>query len=414
MTRTIRAVLAGISTIGACAAALTGAGAQNAEWSQWRGPSRDGMSAETGLLRQWPSEGPPRLWQSTGAGTGYSSFASAGGRLFTLGVRGETEYVMAFDAETGRKVWEVANGRVFRNEQGDGPRGTPTVDGNRLIAFGSSGDLSCLDAATGSRIWSVNVVQRLGGVNPYWGYSESPLVIGDRLLVNVGGRQASIVAFDKQDGSVLWKSHNDEAGYSSPVLLRAGGLAQAVFFTGQRALGVDPRDGRLLWSYDRVSNRTANIATPIVRANRVFLSSDYGTGGALLDVKAAGTLATATEVYFTRDMRNHHASSVLVGDHLYGFSSSILTAMRFETGEVAWRNRSVGKGSLIYADERLYLYSERGVVGLADASPTGYQERGRFEIDPVGPPTYSHPILTGRRLIIRDQDTIYAYDVRSR
>ncbi|MCA1584489.1 MAG: PQQ-binding-like beta-propeller repeat protein, partial [Acidobacteria bacterium] len=165
-------------------------------------------------------------------------------------------------------------------------------------------------------------------------------------------------------------------------------------------------------SYNRVSNGTANVATPVVRGSRVFVSSDYGTGAALLDVQAAVGGASATEVYFTRDMRNHHASSVLVGDTLYGFSSSILTALTFETGKTVWRNRSVGKGSVIYGDQRLYLYSEDGVVGLADASPAGYQERGRFEIAAVGPPTWSHPIIAGGRLIIRDQDHVYAYGIK--
>lgn len=383
-----------------------------AEWFQWRGPGRDGHSTETGLLKQWPAGGPPLAWRTTGAGEGYSSFSTSAGRLYTLGARGQVEHVVAFDAETGRKVWETANGRRFQNDRGDGPRSTPTVDGDRLYVFGGSGDLTCLEAATGARIWSVNVVQRLSGGNPYWGYSESPLIIGDRLLVNVGGRRASIVAFDKQDGRVLWQQLDDEAAYSSPMLLRIGSLSQAVFFTGRRVLAVDPRDGRLVWSYDRVSNGTANIATPVVRGNRVFVSSDYGTGAALLDVRAAGSIASATEVYFTRDMRNHHASSVLVGDTLYGFSSSILTALRFDTGEVLWRHRSVGKGSLVYADERLYLYSEQGVVGLADASPTGYQERGRFSIGTVGPPTWSHPIIANGHLIIRDQDNVYAYRIR--
>jgi outer membrane protein assembly factor BamB len=382
------------------------------DWPQWRGPGRDGHSAETGLLQEWPANGPPLLWRGTGAGTGYSSFASSNGRLFTLGARGNVEYVIAFDAASGKRLWEVANGQRFRNEQGDGPRSTPTVDGDRVYAFGGSGDLTALDAATGRKIWSVNVVQTFGGSTPYWGYSESPLIVDDRIILNAGGRRASVVAINKMDGKTLWQNHNDEAGYSSPMLLRTGSLQQVVFFTGQRALAVDPRDGRLLWTYNRASNGTANIATPVVRGNRVFLSSDYGTGGALLDVRAAGNLASAQEIYFTREMRNHHASSVAVGDHLYGFSSSILTALRFDTGELAWRNRSVGKGSLIYADQRLYLYSEQGVVGLADASPTEYRERGRFSIQASGPPTWSHPIITNGRLIIRDQDNIYAYNVK--
>ena len=385
-----------------------------AEWFQWRGPNRDGHSEETGLLKEWPANGPPQLWRTTGAGTGFASFSSSGGKLFTLGARGNVEYVIAFDAASGKRLWETPNGQRFRNEMGDGPRSTPTVEGNRLYAFGGTGELVCLDTATGSKIWSVNVVQQFGGTTPYWGYSESPLIVGDRILLNAGGRKASIVAVSKQDGKTIWQNHNDAAGYSSPMLLKTGSLQQVVFFTGQRALAVDPRDGRLLWSYNRASNNTANIATPIVRGNRVFFSSDYGTGAALLDVKAAGNVASAEEVYFTRDMRNHHASAVVVGEHLYGFSSSILTALKFDTGDLAWRHRSVGKGSLIYADQRLYLYSEQGTVGLADASPTEYRERGRFSIQQTGPPTWSHPVISSGRLIIRDQDNVYAYDIRAK
>jgi outer membrane protein assembly factor BamB len=384
-----------------------------AEWSQWRGPNRDGISLETGLLKDWPSGGPRQAWRATGVGEGYSSFSASQGRLYTLGARGNTEYVIALDGATGKKVWEYANGRRFQNDRGDGPRSTPTIEGNLLYTLGGSGDLTCLDATTGQKIWSINIVRQFGGVNPYWGYSESPLIVGDRILVNAGGNRASIVAVNKADGKPLWQQHNDEAGYSSPMLLRTGSLAQVIFFTGQRALAVDPRDGRLLWSYAKASNNTANIATPIVRGTRVFLSSDYGTGAALLEVRASGNIASANELYFTRDMRNHHASSVLVGDYVYGFSSSILTALKFDTGDMAWRDRSVGKGSLIYADQRLYLYSEDGVIGLAEANPAAYREHGRFSLaQDSGQPHWSHPIISNGILIIRDQDTVYAYDVR--
>jgi outer membrane protein assembly factor BamB len=355
------------------------------------------------------------VWRTNGVGNGYSSFSTSGGRLYTLGARSGTEYVIALDRVSGAKVWEVANGRRFENDRGDGPRSTPTVDGDRLYVLGGSGDLTCLDSATGRKIWSINIVSKFGGGNPYWGYSESPLVVGDRILINAGGRGASIVAVSKADGSTFWQQHSDGAGYSSPMLMRTGSLNQVIFFTDSRALAVDPRDGRLLWSYHKASNGTANVATPIVRGTRVFLSSDYGTGGALLDVRAAGNIATANEVYFTRDMRNHHASSVLIGDHLYGFSSSILTALKFDTGDMAWRDRSVGKGSLIFADNRLYLYSEDGVIGLADANPAGYREHGRFSLaQQSGLPTWSHPIITDGLLIIRDQDNVYAYNVRGK
>jgi outer membrane protein assembly factor BamB len=389
--------------------------AQSQDWYQWRGPNRDGHSQETGLLQAWPKNGPPPAWRAAGVGEGYSSFSASHGRLYTLGARGNLEYVVALDRATGRKLWEYQNGRRFTNDRGDGPRGTPTVDGDRLYVLGGSGDLTCLDAASGTRIWTVNLVQKFGGVNPYWGYSESPLIVGDRLVVNAGGSRASIVAINKANGATLWQQHSDGAGYSSPMLLRTGSLQQVIFFTDSRTLAVDARDGRLLWSYTKAANGTANIATPIVRGTRVFVSSDYGTGAALLEVRAAGNIATANEVYFTRDMRNHHASSVLVGDHLYGFSSSILTALAFDTGAMAWRDRSVGKGSLVVGDGRLYLYSENGVVGLAEPSPAGYREHGRFTIpEQSGRPTWSHPILTGGLLVLRDQDAVYAYTVTSR
>jgi outer membrane protein assembly factor BamB len=381
------------------------------DWPQWRGPNRDGRSAETGLLKTWPAGGPPLAWQATGIGEGYSSFATSQGRVFTLGARGNTEYVVALDAASGKRIWETAHGTRFSNDRGDGPRGTPTVDGDRVYAFGASGDLSVLDAATGKVHWTVNVLKQYRGSNIQWGLSESPLVLSDRILVNAGG---TIVALKKTDGTAIWKTDGDEAGYSSAVLHKIGNVSQAIYFTSSRVVGVDVESGRPLWSYSQVANRTANIATPIVRGNRVFVSSDYGTGAALLELTPSGSDVTAKQVYFTRQMRNHHATSILVGDYLYGFSSPILTAMRFDTGDVAWQDRSVGKGSMTFADDRLYLYSENGVVGLAEASPTGYREHGRFELKTSRYPTWSHPVVSGGKLFLRDQGVVYAYDVRAK
>jgi outer membrane protein assembly factor BamB len=381
------------------------------EWPQWRGPNRDGISKETGLLKQWPADGPPLVWKAMGAGRGYSTLAVSGGRLFTMGLRGDREFVVAFDVATGKEAWATAHGGAYRDSRGDGPRGTPTVDGNNLYALGGNGDLSCLDAKTGRIVWAMNVLEKFGGKNIGWGISESPLVIGEKLLINAGGPGASIVALNKKDGSLIWKSQSDKAGYSSGMPLQIGNTTQVVFFTDQRALGLDLKDGRLLWEYPRAANDTANVATPVVRGNRVFISSDYGTGAGLVEIKADGR---AQEVYFTKEMRNHHSSSVLIGDYLYGFSSSILTAMKFDTGEVAWKDRSVGKGSLVYADGNLYCLSESGVVGLVEATPTGYREKGRFRIPQESLPTWTHPVVAGGRLYLRDQDTIYAFDVREK
>ena len=379
-----------------------------ANWPQWRGPNRDGISKETGLLKQWPAEGPPLAWKATGAGRGYSSFSLSNGKLYTMGLRGDREFVIAFDVASGKEAWATAHGSAFRNDRGDGPRGTPTVDGDRVYALGGNGDLSALDARTGKIVWSKNILQEFGGSNIVWGISESPLVLGNKVLVNAGGRDASIVALNKANGSVIWKSQSDKAGYSSAIPVEINGVTQVVFFTAQRAVGLDSKDGRLLWDYERPANQVANAATPIVRANRIFISSDYGTGGGVIEIKPDNQ---AQEIYFNKDMKNHHSSSVLIGDHLYGFSGSILTAMKFDTGELAWRDRSVGKGSLVFADGHLYLLSENGVVGLAEATPAGYKEKGRFRIPQDSLPTWAHPVVAGGRLYLRDQDTIYAYDV---
>ena len=239
-------------------------------------------------------------------------------------------------------------------------------------------------------------------------------MFGEKVLFNPGGPGASIVALNKKHGTLIWKSQSDTAGYSSAIPLEVGGVSQVVFFTSRRAVGLDLRDGRLLWEYERPSNDTANVATPIVKANRVFVSSDYGTGGGVVEIKPDTKGMTAQELYFTKDMRNHHSSSVLVGDYLYGFSSSILTAMRFDNGEIAWRDRSVGKGSLVYADGNLYCFSENGVVGLVEATPQAYREKGRFRIQQDSLPTWTHPVIAGGRLYLRDQDTIYAYDVKAK
>ena len=380
-------------------------------WPQWRGPNRDGISKETGLLKEWPADGPSLVWKTTGAGRGYSSFSISGGKMYTMGLRGDREFVVAFDVATGKEAWATPHGSAFRNDRGDGPRGTPTIDGDRVYALGGSGDLSALDARTGKIIWTKNVLKEFGGSNITWGISESPLVLGNKVLVNPGGPDASIVALNKANGSVIWKSQSDRAGYSSAIPVEINGGTQVVFFTGARAVGLDLKDGRLLWEYARPSNRTANVATPIVRANRVFISSDYGTGGGVVEIKPDNK---AEEIWFTKDMRNHHSSSVLIGDYLYGFSGSILTAMKFDTGEMAWRDRSVGKGSLVYADGHLYCFSENGVMGLVEATPTGYKEKGRFRITQESLPTWTHPVVAGGRLYLRDQDTIYAYDVKEK
>jgi outer membrane protein assembly factor BamB len=401
----------GLAAFGALAALCSiVASSQTSEWHQWRGPNRDGKSTETGLLKSWPAEGPPLAWHTAEAGIGFSSFSSGNGRLYTLGDRGETGLVIALEAATGKRLWETPNGPSYFNTYGDGQRGTPTIDGDHLYALSATGDLACLDTATGRVIWRKDIVSEYRSSVPEWGYSESPLVVGERVIIHAGGPKASIVALNKLTGATLWSSESDRAAYSSGVITRVGDVTQAIYFSDRRTLGVDVRDGRLLWSYDRASNNTANIATPIVSGTRVLVSSGYDTGTGLLELSSSG----AREVYFTRNMQSHYSSAVLAGDYLYGFSDAILTAMRFADGAVAWRDRSVGKGSLIYADERLYLYSEDGVVGLAEATPDAYRERGRFRLPGNLPSTWApNLIITDGKLILRNQEHVYAYDVRA-
>jgi len=383
-----------------------------ADWPQWRGIHRDGSSPETGLLNTWPAGGPRLVWKAQGLGEGYSSFAVVGNRLYTQGQTGEEEYVLALDVATGKTVWKTPTGRAYREERGNGPRGTPTTDGSRLYAVAADGTLVCLEMATGKKVWDLNMPRQFGGSVPEWAYSESPLVDGDRVIVTPGGPGASVVALQKETGKVIWKSQSDPAGYSSPMPVDFGGTRMVIVLTARGALGLDVKDGELRWRYDKVANRVANIATPVLRDDHVFLSTDYGTGCGLLKLASNGGSISAAEVYFNRDMRNHYTTSVLVGDTLYGFSSSILTAMNFQTGTVAWRDRSVGKGNCIFAEKNLYCLGEGGVMGLIEATPTAYREKSRFQISPGERPTWTPPVIADGKLYLREQDNLYSYSIK--
>jgi len=383
-----------------------------ADWPQWRGPNRDGKSPETGLLKQWPEGGPKLAWKTTGLGDGFSSVSVAGGRVFTMGQSGGRQFILAFDAATGRKLWETPNGSPYQERRGDGPRGVPTVEDNRLWAMTADGTLSCLDPVTGRKIWSANLVSDYGGRIPHWGYSESPLIEGDMLIVNAGGPGTSVLALNKNTGKLIWKSQSDPAAYSSAIAATVGGVRQIFTFTAKGAMGLNAKNGELLWRYDNVANRTANIATPIIHQDHVFYSSAYGTGAALLKLNASGGSVEAKEVYFTSEMMNHYSTSVLLGEYLYGYSNAILTAMKFMTGEVAWKDRSVGKGSVIWADGLLYAIGEDGMVGLIEPSPLGYKERSRFTFPKSERKTWAPLAIADGRLFIRDQDNLFCHLIR--
>lgn len=381
------------------------------DWPQWRGVGRDGISPETGLLKTWPTDGPKLVWKTSGLGEGFSAFSILNGRLYTQGQRGDQEYVMAFDTATGKKQWETEAGSPFRERRGHGPRGTPTTDGNRLFALSADGTLLCLNIADGKKIWGYNIVTKFKGEVPHWGISESPLVDGNKLIVTPGGSDGGVVALNKVTGEAIWRSQKDSAAYSSPIVVNYGKVRQYVVFTAGAALGLNASTGELLWRYDKVVNRTANIATPIYKDGHIFVSSDYGTGCALLRLDPE--TGKGTEVYFNQDMKNHYSSSVLVGKHLYGFSSQILTAMDMMTGQVAWRDRSVGKGSVTYADGHLYVYSELGKVALVEVSPEAYKEKARFSVPQGSFNTWTPPVIANGKLYLREQDTLYSFDIKA-
>ena len=386
------------------------------DWPQWRGADRSGLSKESGLLKQWPASGPPRVWQIANLGGGFGSISVAGDRIFVQSLVGNQSTVASLNRADGKLVWSRALGPGGDNYMGPGPRGTPTVDGDRLYVLTENGDLACLKAADGSVVWQKNILREFSGRNIGWLISESPLVDGDRVIVTPGGRGAGVVALDKMSGKAIWTSKDlsDEAGYASVVAADVQGVRVLMTLTAEAGVGLRASDGKLLWKYPRVANGTANITTPVFYDNKVFYTSSYGTGGALLGLTAQGGEVKAQEIYFTREMKNHHGGVVLVDGYLYGYNDSILTCLEFATGKVMWRHRSVGKGSLTYADGNLYLLGEENVVGLAVATPAGYQEKGRFEIPDQGLPSWAHPVVSGGRLYIRNQRTLASYDIQAR
>jgi len=388
-----------------------------ADWPQWQGPERTAISKETGLLKTWGKDGPPLLWKVKGLGGGYTTPSVAKGRIFGMSYKGEDEVVWALDEKDGKELWSVriaAKGKAGFNE---GSRCTPTVDGDVLYALGISSDLVCLDVATGAERWRKHLIKDFGGrMMSSWGYSESPLVDGNKLIVTPGGK-SSLVALDKKTGATLWAAQvegNDGAGYSSVIAADVQGVRQYIQFMGKGVVGVAAEDGKYLWRYDKPANRTANISTPVYFNDHVFAASGYGTGGGLVKLtkQAPGTFR-AEEVYFTKDMQNHHGGMVLVDGYLYGNNGGQLACIELLTGKVMWNERKAGKGSIAYADGHLYYRSEGGPIVLVEANPKAYVEKGRFtQPEQSGKRTWPHPVLANGKLYILDQDALQCYDVR--
>jgi outer membrane protein assembly factor BamB len=392
-----------------------------AEWPQWRGPKRDGISSETDLLSQWPAGGPRLMWSTNGLGAGYSSVAVAGGRIFTIGDKAGASFVLALDSADGKQVWVAKLGKPGAPGWGGytGPRSTPTVAGELVFAVGQWGELVCLEAGTGRERWRKNYVKDLGGAQPGWGFAESPLVDGDNVIVTPGGAQGAVAALNKDTGAVVWRSKGltDAAHYSSPIVAEIDGVRQYIQLTAASVAGIAAADGKLLWRAERKGD-TAVIPTPVYSDNFVYVTSGYGVGCNLFKVTSLNGKFAAEQVYANKIMVNHHGGVIKIGDYIYGYSDSKgWTCQDFANGEAKWQEKEkLGKGSVVAAGGYLYLRQEDkpGTVALIEASPEGYRERGRFNPPGRGESqNWSHPVIADGKLYLRDQDLLLCYEVKS-
>jgi outer membrane protein assembly factor BamB len=392
-----------------------------ADWPQWRGPQRDGVSRETGLLQQWPEGGPKLLWQITDIGLGYSTPAVVGERLYLLGNEGmDDEFVESLDIKDGKRVWLARLGKVGPNQGPPypGARSTPTVDGERLYALGSDGDLACLETATGKPLWQKNLRSEFGGKPGTWAYSESPLVDGDVLVCTPGGAEATLVALDKQTGEVIWKSavaDADQAAYASVIVVEAEGVKQYVQFLQKGVVGVDAKTGTFLWRYDATAKGSpANIPTPVAHAGQVYSGTGRG-GGGLVKLRADNGQFIAEQVYFDKGLPTAIGGAVLLDGFLYGTNGQALICAEFASGKVQWQDRCIGTGAVCFADGCLYIHGENGEVALVEAKSDAYHELGRFtppdQPDRGRSKAWAYPVVSGGRLFVRDMNTLWCYDV---
>lgn len=390
-----------------------------ADWPQFLGRDRDNRSRETGLLDEWPEKGPQRLWSVNGLGSGYSSVAVSRGVIYTMGTADVLEYVMALNADDGGEIWRTPVDHKLLDGTGDGPRSTPSVDGDRVYALGANGGLACLNSASGDLIWKKNILVDFGGNQVGWGICESVLIDGDRVICTPGGPKAVIVALDKSTGDTLWKSEIPEGsniGYSSVIPAEFGGVRQYVQFLHHGVVGVRASDGKRLWSDSSSSSGMANCTSPLVVDDMVFTSSGYGKGGAMLKLASQSTDQTtkATLGYFTEDIKTHHGGMVCLDGYVYASSDpGALVCLDLKGGKVKWRSRSPSKGSVTAADGKLLIRSESGKVTYVKADPERYQELGQFEPgEGSGRQTWAYPVVAQGRLFLRDQERLQCYQLK--
>lgn len=396
------------------------------DWPAWRGANRNAVSEETGLIDEWPADGPPLDWRASEIGKGYSSVVVSEGLVFTTGRIDGDVYCFAIELKTGKQKWASKIGTTARNVMA-----TPSVHGEFVYAVDPDGELVCLRVSNGETVWQHSFVEDFGGrLMSGRGYGESPLVDGKRLICTPGGADAMIVSFDRRTGDVIWKSTmpdigkngRDGAAFSSILVSHAAGVRQYVQLVGRGLVGVEADTGRFLWGYNDIANQTANIPTPVSRGDFVFSANGYHAGGVLLKIERddSETGVTAREVYRLKGNRfqNHHGGFVLIGDHIFGGHGSnngLPTCFEFETGKIAWKQRGAGTGSasVVAADGHLYFHYQDGVVALIEANSDDYLLKGTLKLPNAGGDSWSHPVISDGKLFLREQGDLFAYNIRA-
>ena len=394
---------------------LAGCGGVGAEWPQWQGPTRDNISQETGWLKNWPEGGPDIVWRIP-IGEGYSGISIVDGRIYTMHSEGEDEFAVCLDASDGAEIWRSRTDDNYQSGEGSGPRSTPAVDGEAVYVLSAKGKLYCLDASNGEKVWGHDFVTEFESGMPGFGFSTSPIIEGDSLLIEAGGKNGkSIVAFDKGTGAILWTSHTDGAGYSSPIVIDSNGVRQAIFLTGKSLVSVSPADGTIYWKHvPWPTGNDINAAVPILLpGDRIFVSAAYDKGSVLLQMKSDGDEMSVEEVWRSHDvMENWMSSSVLLGEYLYGFDEAILKCIEASTGEQKWAHRGFDRGTLLLADGHLIILGEGGNLGIAEASPSEY--KGIAETQLLEGRCFTPPTFVGGKLYLRNQKELVCVDLSAK
>jgi outer membrane protein assembly factor BamB len=380
-------------------------------WTDFRGPNRLGHYSEGAIRTTFPSQGPERLWRQP-IGGGYASFVIANARAFTIEQRRNREVVAAYDLQNGRELWTQGWQALFSEAMGgDGPRATPVWDSGRIYAMGAAGDFVVLDADTGKRVWSKNILVENKAENVYWGMANAPLIVGESVIVTPGGPNGrSVVAYNKHTGNFLWGALDDRAAYTSPMLMTLAGKQQIVLATATRIVGLAVEDGKLLWDFPWVTNQGINSAQPIATdENQLFVSAGYDHGSVLLEIAPASEGFTARAVWETRNLKNRFNSSVLYDHHIYGFDEGIFACIDARTGERKWKGGRYGYGQALLAGDHILVLTETGDVVILKATPDSLQEVATFAA--IEGKTWNHPAIAGGILLVRNAREMAAYRI---